>query len=160
MPNAQSLLVDVISRRAWRLYRRIGDTTNTIDSATTPSRIHDVRITAKKLRYLVDVRPAAGDARDSERLLVALKKLQRVLGDFNDAHVQEHRLLECGRTLGGVEGRTGALLTIGRLAEQSRQRGESLRQQVRDELVRFGAHETRSACRRTFRKVAVEVNTP
>jgi CHAD domain-containing protein len=159
-PSAQSPMVDVISRRAWRLYRRIVHTTQTIDGATTPARIHEVRITAKKLRYLVDVRPAAGDARDSERILGALKKLQRVLGDFNDAHVQQHRLLECGRTLGAVEGRTGALLTIGRLTEQSRQRGESLRQQVRDELVRFGAHETRSACRRTFKKVAVEVNTP
>ena len=63
-------------------------------------------------------------------MLGALKKLQRVLGDFNDAHVQAHRLLECGRALGDVGGSAGALLAFGRLAERSRQRGERLRAQV------------------------------
>jgi CHAD domain-containing protein len=117
-----------------------------------------VRITAKKLRYLVDVTHSFNGARDHERILGCLKALQRVLGDFNDAHVQEHRLLECGRTLGAAGGPTGALLVIGRLAEQSRQRREILRGQVGDELARFSAHEMRSACRRAFNSVAAPVS--
>ena len=91
-----------------------------------------MRIDAKKLRYLVDVTPAFYDAADLECILGALKKLQRVLGDFNDAQVQETRLLECGRALGAAGGPAGALLALGRLAEQSRQRRERLRDEVVD----------------------------
>ena len=77
-----------------------------------------MRIDAKKLRYLVDVTPAFYDAADLERILGALKKLQRVLGDFNDAQVQEQRLLECGRASGAADGPAGAVLALGRLAER------------------------------------------
>ena len=156
--NARIPLVDVVSSRAWRLYRRIVASSETIDGGTAPERLHEVRITAKKLRYLVDVTPSFGEARDPARILGALKKLQRVLGDFNDAHVQEHRLLECGRAMGAAGGPAGALLVIGRLAEQSGQRARSLRGDVGDELARFCGSETRSACRRAFKRVAAAVN--
>ncbi len=109
-----------------------------------------MRIDAKKLRYLVDVTPAFYDAADLERILGALKKLQRVLGDFNDAHVQEERLLECGRALCAAGGPPEVLLVLGRLAEQSRQRREQLRGQVIEKLAQFRAQDTRSACRRAF----------
>ena len=78
-----------------------------------------------------------------------------MLGDFNDAHVQERRLLECGHAAGAAGGQAGAILTLGRLAEQRRQRGEGLRAAVHDELARFCAHDARSACRRAFKKAAV-----
>jgi CHAD domain-containing protein len=156
--NARSPLVEVVCPRAWRLYRRIVRCATTIDGGTEPARLHEVRITAKKLRYLVDVTTSFNGARDHERILGRLKALQRVLGDFNDAHVQEQRLLECGRTLGAAGGPPGALLAIGRLAEQSRQHRDILRGQVGDELARFCAHEMRSACRRAFKRVAAPVN--
>ena len=113
-----------------------------------------MRIAAKKLRYLVDISPSFYQAKDLERILSALKSLQRVLGDFNDAHVQERRLLECGHAAGAAGGAAGALLTLGRLAEQRRQSGEDLRAAVHDELARFCARDARSACRRAFKKAA------
>ena len=103
-----------------------------IDQHTTAERLHELRIDAKKLRYLIDVTPAFYESADLERILRALKKLQRVLGDFNDAQVQEKRLLECGRALAVAGGPAGVLLAVGRLAEQSRQRSERLREQVID----------------------------
>jgi CHAD domain-containing protein len=145
-------LVDVVARRAWRLTRRIARNAKVIDGSTTAAHLHEVRICAKKLRYLIDVTPAFYDAADLERILSALKKLQRVLGDFNDAHSQEQRLLECGLALGAAGGPAGALLGLGRLAEQSRQRGERLRAEAIGELARFRARETKSACRRAFRR--------
>jgi hypothetical protein len=54
--------------------------------------------------------------------------------------------------LGGAGGPAGALLALGRLAERSRQRREYLRGQVIDELARFRANDTRSACRRAFKR--------
>jgi CHAD domain-containing protein len=149
--NSEHRLVDVVARRAWRLSRRIGASAKTINEHSSPEQLHAVRIDAKKLRYLIDVTPRFYDAGDLECILGALKKLQRVLGDFNDANVQEGRLLDCGRAVGAAGGPAGALLALGRLAEQSRQRRESLRGEVIDRLAQFRSRETRSACRRAFK---------
>jgi CHAD domain-containing protein len=150
--NAGRLLAEVVGRRAWRLSQRIATSAKTIDKHTAAARLHEVRICAKKLRYLIDVTPAFYDAADHERILGALKKLQRVLGDFNDAHAQEARLLECGLAFGAGGGSASALLALGRLAEQSRQRRKRRRGQVAKELGRFRAHAIRSACRRAFKR--------
>jgi CHAD domain-containing protein len=147
--NAERPLADVAAQRAWRLSRRIAASADILD-AQAAERVHEIRIDAKKLRYLIDLTPGFYDAGDLERILGALKKLQGVLGDFNDAHVQEARLLECGETLAESSGHAGVLLAIGRLAEQSRQRRERLRIQVVFGLTRFRDSRTRSACRRAF----------
>jgi CHAD domain-containing protein len=151
-PNAGRLLAEVVPLRAWRLSRRIARSAETITEHTAAAQLHEVRKDAKKLRYLIDVTPAFYAAADLECILGALKKLQRVLGDFNDAQVQETRLLECGRALGAAGGPAGALLALGRLAEQSRQRRERLRGEVVEKLARFRARDTRSACRRAFKR--------
>jgi CHAD domain-containing protein len=150
--NARLPLIEVVSRRAWRLSRRIAASAETIDDNTRPEQLHEVRISAKKLRYLIDVTPAFYDAADLERIESALKKLQRVLGDFNDAHSQEARLVECGLEVGGAGGSAGAVLALGRLAEQSRYRRERLRKEVVEGLVRFRRRNTRQACRRAFKR--------
>jgi CHAD domain-containing protein len=147
-------LVDIVTRRAWRLSRRIARSAEGIDACTAPAQLHKVRIDAKKLRYLVDATPAFYAAADLECILGALKKLQRVLGDFNDSQVQQTRLLECGQPLGEAGGPVSAVLALGQLAEQSRQRGERLRPEVADQLARFGGGATRSACRRAFKRRA------
>src|SRR5262249_1372187 len=109
-------------------------------------------IDAKKLRYLIDVTPTFYDAADLACIVGALKRLQRVLGDFNDAEVQEARLMECGRSVGAAGAPVDALLALGRLAEQSCQRRERLRSEVVETLDRFRARETRAACRRAFKQ--------
>jgi CHAD domain-containing protein len=150
--NAAEPLAAVVSQRAWRLSRRIARAADAIDDHTTAAHLHQIRIDAKKLRYLIDVTPAFYDASDFTCILSALKKLQRALGDFNDAHVQERRLLECGRALCAAGRPAEVLLALGRMAEQSRQRGERLRSQVIEKLARFRARDTRSACRRAFKR--------
>jgi CHAD domain-containing protein len=157
--NANVLLKDVVSKRAWRLTRRIVDSAETLDDHAPPERLHEVRIVAKKLRYLIDVTPSFHDAADLECVLRALKKLQRVLGDFNDAHVQGERLLECGRAMGAAGAPAGALLALGRLSEQSRQRRDQLRGRVLEGLALFRARDTRSACRRAFKPTGAAERT-
>jgi CHAD domain-containing protein len=150
--HAGRSLAEAVSRRAWRLSRRIVRGAAGIDRRTAPSQVHEVRIAAKKLRYLIDVNPAFYESADLDTILGALKKLQRVLGDFNDADVQERRLLDCGRALGEARGTAGALLLLGRLAEASRRRREDLREQVSGRLAGFAARETQAACRRAFKR--------
>jgi CHAD domain-containing protein len=150
--NADRPLAAVVSERAWRLSRRISRGATTLGAHASADQLHRVRIDAKKLRYLIDVTPTFYDAADLDRVLRALKRLQRVLGDFNDSHVQEGRLIEYGRSLGAAGGPAGALLAFGQLAERSRQRGERLRRDIGDGLARFGARDTRSACSRAFKR--------
>jgi CHAD domain-containing protein len=149
--NSDRPLAAVVARRAWRLSRRIARSARTVGEHTAAKALHAIRIDAKKLRYLIDVTPHFYASADLDDILGALKKLQRVLGDFNDAEVQEARLIECGRALGAAGGRPGALLQLGRLAEQCRYRREHLRGSVIDRLTRFGARSTRAACRRVFK---------
>jgi len=147
--NAGRPLAEVVAARAWRLTRRIASSAETIEDETARARLHDVRIDAKKLRYLIDVTPGFYTAADLEVILAALKKLQRLLGDFNDAQVQEARLLECARVLSATS--AGVASVVDRLAAQCRQRAAQLRGQVIDGLHRFRAGDTRSACKRAFK---------
>jgi CHAD domain-containing protein len=147
---AHGRLATVVSRRAWRLSRRIARRAKAIDHHTATEQIHEIRIDAKKLRYLVDTVSAFYQPAEIKSILGALKKLQRALGDFNDAQVQESRLVECGRAICAAGGPSAALFTLGRLAERCRQRRGRLREDVGEQLSRFRAKAVQKACKRAF----------
>jgi CHAD domain-containing protein len=136
--NAARPLMDVASRRVWRLYRRLVDQAMALDAETPPDAIHQVRIQGKKLRYMIDALRSLRDRSELDRIVSSLKKVQSVLGDFNDAQIQERSLLSFGTAFAeaGAEN-PAALLTLGRLAEKARNRALSLRAEVDHELSRF-----------------------
>jgi CHAD domain-containing protein len=148
---ATRALVEIVSQRAWRLSQRLARCARDIDDETPPERLHEVRIHAKKLRYLVDIAPSFYETADLTRITGALKKVQRALGDYNDARIQETRLLECARNLSGDRDAGSAILALGRLIERNHQRRACLREQVVESVARFAAGATQSACRRAFR---------
>lgn len=147
---AHGRLATVVSRRAWRLSRRIARRAKAIDHHTAAEQIHEIRIDAKKLRYLVDAVSAFYQPAEIKSILGALKKLQRALGDFNDAQVQESLLVECGRAICAAGGPSAALVTLGRLAERCRQRRRLLREEVGEQLSRFREKTVQKACKRAF----------
>ena len=130
-----------------------------MDKATPAELLHELRIDAKKLRYLIDVTRRFYDTNDIDCVLSTLKKLQRALGDFNDARVQEKRLLEYGQAMGAAGGSVNAVLALGQLAERSRQRAQQLRPYVMSSLAQFRTGRTRSACRRAFKRVSQAEHT-
>ena len=146
-------LAEVTSRRIWRLYRRLVDQATAIHDNTPAIAIHQVRIRAKKLRYLIDATRSLHDRRHLDPIVGSLKSVQSVLGDFNDAYVQERHLMESGRALAEAgAGDSGALLTIGRLAENARIRAASLRGELSDELSRFCKDDIRECFGRLFKR--------
>jgi CHAD domain-containing protein len=147
---AHEPLATAVARRARRLSKRIARSARHIDRRTAAERIHEIRIDAKKLRYLLDASSVCYRATDVKCILAALKKLQRVLGDFNDAHVQETLLVDCGRAIGAAGAPSGALLALGRLAERCRQRRERLRDEVVERLSIFREKDVQKACKRAF----------
>lgn len=149
--NAGAPLADVVSRRAWRLSRRIARKAEVLCAGTPADDIHAIRIDAKKLRYLIDVTPGFRDDADLAFVLKALKALQRVLGDFNDADVQERRLLEYGSAI-GAGAPPDVFMTLGRMSERRRHRRDALRQEVIEALSAFRARDTMAVCRRAFKR--------
>ena len=152
LTDAARPLAEVVAERAWRLSRRIAAHAEALDEHTPETRIHEVRIDAKKLRYLIHVTPAFYPAGELEHILRTLKKLQRVLGDFNDAHVQEKRLLEFGTRCALPAGRR-RLADARPTGQQSRSRHEGLRTKVVDRIDRLRKGDMQSACRRAFKRV-------
>jgi CHAD domain-containing protein len=151
--DAARALVEITSRRILRLYRRLVDRAMTIDDKTSAKAIHQVRIQAKKLRYMIDATRSLHDRRDLDQIIDNLKKVQTVLGDFNDAQVQERNLLDCRRALAEAgAGDSAALLTVERLAENARNRAVSLRPQVDRELSRFCKDSIRANFHRLFKQ--------
>jgi hypothetical protein len=94
------------------------------------------------------------DAEAVAEVLGRLKKLQRVLGEFNDSQVQAERLLELARAAGEGGAPAGVLVAVGRLARDRRHRGAALRAEAFDVLARFGRGGARSACRRAFKHLS------
>jgi CHAD domain-containing protein len=159
--DAARPLVEVTSRRILRLYRRLADQAAAVHDKTSAEAIHQVRIEAKKLRYMIDATRSLHDRRDLDRIVDSLKKLQSVLGDFNDAQVQERNLLESGKALGETgAGESVALLTVGRLSENARNRAVSLRAQVDRELSRFCKDGIREDFCRLFKRTAAVGASP
>jgi CHAD domain-containing protein len=157
--DAARPLVEVTSQRIWRLYRRLVDQAMAIHDKTPASAIHQVRIAAKKLRYLIDATRSLHDRRHVDRIIDSLKRVQGVLGAFNDAQLQERHLLDSGRALADADaGKSGTLLTIGRLAETARSHAASLRAQVSGELSRFCRDEIRADFRLFKRAASVRTS--
>ena len=75
-------------------YNKITAASQAIDASSPDEALHDLRLEFKKLRYLLDFFAALNPEQSIKKQLKSLKKLQKVLGEFNDLSVQQQFLLE------------------------------------------------------------------
>lgn len=144
-------LVTVVSRRIWRLYRRALSDIERVGGNTPAHELHRIRIDAKRLRYLVSAAASLYDAEDLAIVRRALKRLQSVLGEFNDARGQANWLRWYGCALNEPEPDvTIAREAAAALAELADRRSEKLRKSVNRQLLRFGESAIRAAFKRLF----------
>jgi len=121
-------LRQVLSKRVWRLYRRVAAQRESLGADSRPEELHRLRIECKKLRYLIDCARSLHEKEPVERELASLRALQDVLGEHNDAHVQIEKLRRFGQGLFD-EGRAtpSLLMTLGAMTERLRERADLLR---------------------------------
>ncbi|MGY6633469.1 MAG: CHAD domain-containing protein [Alkalilacustris sp.] len=137
----------------WRRYRKVCRIASTIDEATPDAQVHALRIQCKKLRYLMEVFGPIFPPDQMRPLIKALKRLQDVLGAFNDCTVQQVALTVWLDSPGPPRGAhrlemakgIGALLTI------LDQRQRAARDQVMGRFARFDARATRTGFRTLFK---------
>jgi CHAD domain-containing protein len=74
----------VADKLIWELYQQSLEQGNRINAESPAEDIHALRKTCKKLRYLMEFFQSLYPARKIRELLLVLKGLQDVLGDYND----------------------------------------------------------------------------
>jgi CHAD domain-containing protein len=149
--EAATPILEIANRRILKAYRRMLKRGKKLQSEPPPELLHRLRIDAKKLRYLLEFFRELYDPSLIATLVKELKKLQDILGGFNDMEVQQRRLREFADRM--IEEQSAAAATIfamGRLADVMRERQESYRLQFHDRFEAFASKNSRRLYDRLF----------
>ncbi len=103
-PNALRPARELAQERIWRMVRRTRDDALAIDGDTPAETIHDLRKTAKKLRYLMEFFHSMYPRKKLTQAVAELKQMQNVLGEFQDRQVQIETLETFARDMNSAGG--------------------------------------------------------
>lgn len=91
-PLAEKSIAEVASRIIRKRFKRVLKDGQVLDAVTPDPEVHRLRIQCKKLRYAMEFFSALYPKQEMQLLLRHLKKLQDILGSFNDLSVQQEML--------------------------------------------------------------------
>ncbi|WP_455218872.1 CHAD domain-containing protein [Kaarinaea lacus] len=94
LANAERPVKAVADERIWKVYRRLMKEGIAIKDNSPAEDLHELRITCKKLRYLIELFQSLYKPKLIKQLVGDMKKLQDNLGAYNDLHVQSEKLKE------------------------------------------------------------------
>ncbi|MEE4273246.1 MAG: CHAD domain-containing protein [Thermoanaerobaculales bacterium] len=138
--------------RITKAYRRILKKGSGLGENPPAAALHRLRIDAKKLRYLLEFFRSLYPKREIAARIKELKRLQDILGGFNDMEVQRNRLAGFAETLHADPSvKARVLLTMGRVAGALETRQETYRLAFHDTFVEFSGPAVRTAYGRLFR---------
>ncbi len=142
------LAVSLVNKR----FKRIIRDGNRIDDTSEDELLHDLRIQAKKFRYLLEFFTPYFKKKDVKRFVKQLKKLQNNLGDFNDLSVQQSVL---GQYQKGLRGRSmrdiQVAAALGGLITSLASEQEVVRNNFKQIFKRFTEKENNQLFRQTFK---------
>jgi CHAD domain-containing protein len=132
-PESQADTVERLARkRVLVAYRRVTKRADALTPASPAEDVHMLRKRAKELRYLLEVFAPVCDPGLHRALVRRLKRLQTVLGEFQDGEVQSAALrVFAERMVEARSARAATLLAMGELSA----RFAGLQHQARDELT-------------------------
>lgn len=97
--NAEKPVKAVADDRIWKVYKRLMKEGVAINDNSPAEDLHELRITCKKLRYLIELFQSLYKPKLIKQLVGDMKELQDNLGTFNDLHVQAEKLKELSAEL-------------------------------------------------------------
>ncbi len=140
-------------KRIHKRFKRIMKDGGKIDDASEDKLLHDLRLQAKKFRYLVEFFASFFQKSDVDRFVKHLKRLQDNLGDFNDLSVQQ-TMLEMYQA--GLTGRNSQDLktaaAIGGLISHLSLEQHGVRKKFKRTFKQFTQKETIRLFQKTFRE--------
>ncbi len=151
LPDATRPIEDVARERIWKLQTRVLRRGRAIDASTPAEAVHDLRLDAKKLRYLMEFFHRLFDPGEIKAQIGALKRLQDVLGRFNDFEVQQHALQQHATAMAEAErAPLASVLAIGRIVESLRARQQEARAEIEGRVAVFAGAESRARAEHLF----------
>lgn len=98
----------VAAKEILKHYHVVRKTGSPINAATPDEEVHELRIECKKLRYLLELYGSLFDEKEIKAVTKRLKRLQDVLGRFNDYAVQQDSLHSYLQSAGELDAQTSA----------------------------------------------------
>ena len=124
-----------------------------IDEQTPDAAVHELRLVAKKLRYLMEFSRPLFESREIGAQIKVLKRLQDCLGDFNDYTVHRAAIEHAAEELAtGDPAPVATLLAAGRLAENLQQRQHDERRRFHTVFSGYASRLARARAKQLFGK--------
>lgn len=149
-----AVLGDAAGEAIWKAWKRMRKHGRRAAGAKSDEALHELRISGKKLRYLLEAFRTLYPARDVERAIRQLRKLQNVLGDIVDYQVQQEYLSHWQENFPGRRHRDvkAAMDYLGAIYAKREKATKKMFQRHFDAFVSAGNRELfRSLCNRTGR---------
>ena len=149
--NAGVPIRETASGRILKAYRRMLKRGGNLGDDPPAEALHQLRIDAKKLRYLLEFFRNLYPKKEIDRLVRELKALQDVLGGLNDMEVQQDRLLGFARDLSSApEDHAATLIAMGRLSAIMADRQEAYRLEFAERFEVFAHPKSQDRYRSLF----------
>jgi CHAD domain-containing protein len=149
-PDAARPVADVARERIAAVYRRMVRMGRRIGDDSPAEALHELRKKGKELRYLLEFFASLYPPEVIKPMLASLKRLQDVLGRFQDREVQADRLRSLGDEVAALEGGAPALMAMGVLVQQLTADQAAARAEFERSFTEFSAKEQRRLVEQTF----------
>ena len=147
-PLASAPIIEVAGPRIHKAFKRIRKRGASATEAVPASLLHRIRIDGKKLRYLLEFFADLYPQDAISRFIKELKRLQNILGEFNDTEVQLTHIA----AFNGAGGQASeALAATSRLCEIIVERQRELRTEFVDRFAIFASDDNRRLYKKTFK---------
>ena len=145
--------VEMASRIIRKRFKRVLQDGQALDAATPDTDVHRLRIQCKKLRYAMEFFSALYPKQEMQLLLRHLKKLQDILGSFNDLSVQQELLRVALKKLPtGARCHLEQAAALGALMQSLNQEQQELRGHFTEAFDQFGDPATTALFLELFQK--------
>ena len=154
-PASELPIGPLIAHRICKRYRTIRRLQKTLTPETPDKVVHQLRISCKKLRYLLEFFGELFPSAETAQIVKQLRRLQNRLGLFNDYSVQQQALLQYWNgqhSKNGRRERTDLLsLSLGGLIAVLHQKQQIQRKRIHNALDAFCSKEVKKLFQQAFK---------
>ncbi|WP_310598900.1 CHAD domain-containing protein [Desulfobulbus sp.] len=144
---------DLAGRIILKRFKRVVRDGRVLDAVTPDAEVHRLRIQCKKLRYAMEFFGSLYPKQEMQGLIRHLKKLQDILGSFNDLSVQQEMLRQTLKSLpAGSRRNLDQAAALGGLLQSLFREQQELRVHFTEAFAQFGDQETSELFHELFGK--------
>jgi CHAD domain-containing protein len=137
-PSAKVPVYELASQRIYKQYRNVVKAGHQILENDDDEKLHKLRIQCKKLRYLIQFFSNLFSKKKIRIVVGQLKKLQDILGHYNDLSIQVNYLFEVAKEMPANLSRLNkTLISIGSLIGELETKRQSVKESFEQTFMGF-----------------------